>query len=419
MSEELLQRISKIRDVGKRRASLVQAGLDNSEIEALLEQAHFLVKGKEKFPRASRMRFNREGLAQASSKWTAEYRTFKIRQRLGHVGTVLDACSGIGGDAIAMATRWNVLAVERDPETVALLRHNLAAHKVESRVEIVEGDLVALLDDKAFVARASDVDCVFFDPSRRAGGTRHIDIADYEPAITPIDRLRELSLNLCVKLSPMLDLAALPGDCDREVISHKGAVKETLLWFGGLRESQSAIHVQATKLPERETWTRSDAPPSLRVSAPGRYLYEPDGAFTKAGLTEDLGDHFGLAAIEPGIAYLSSDERIETPLLKRYRVCETIPLSYKQIGERLRALGIGRPDYKSRGVAIDLRTVHKKIKTEGGGKGLVVFTRCAGEARALLCRYWSGPAQPRVVPIQPRPRQPGSVDPRLTRIGSP
>ncbi|MAE94971.1 MAG: hypothetical protein CL910_09955 [Deltaproteobacteria bacterium] len=387
LTDEHLQRISRIRDVSKRRAALEKAGLAEAEIEALLEQAHYLVKGKEKFPRASRMRFSREGLAQASSKWTAEYRTWKIRQRLGQVERVLDACSGIGGDAIALATRWKVLAVERDHETAGLLRHNLAAHGVEGRVEIVEGDLLALLDDPAFVAQASRVDCVFFDPSRRGDGARRIDAADYEPPISLIDRLRELSGNLCVKVSPMLDLDQLPDACDLEVVSHKGAVKETLLWFGALRESPDAVCVQATKLPERVTWTRSATPPTPPLTPPGRHLYEPDGAFAKAGLTGDLAAHFGLSALDRGVAFLTSDELVESPLFKRYRVCETLPLSYKLIGERLCALGIGRPDFKARGVAIDLRTVHKKIKSRGRGKGLVVFTRVAGEARALLCRY--------------------------------
>ena len=69
--ESLLDTLSQIRDVKKRRVFLERKGFTKPEIEDILEKVHLQIKGKKKFPRAHQMKFSREGLAQASSKYVA------------------------------------------------------------------------------------------------------------------------------------------------------------------------------------------------------------------------------------------------------------------------------------------------------------------------------------------------------------
>jgi hypothetical protein len=382
-----LEKLLEIRDVSKRRDLLVRAGLAEEEIEELLERVHFLRKGKEKFPRAAKMRFSREGLAQASSKWVAEYRTLRIRERLGGVARILDVCAGIGGDTIALATRWPVIAIERDPETMAILRHNLGVHGLEEKVQLIEGDILQLLDDESARAAWGQVDCIFFDPSRRAQGSRRIETELYAPPLSLLDRLRGLTPNVVAKISPAVDLSSIEYDCDIEVISYKGSVKEITLWFGALQSAAGERRVRATKLPEKITWTKKAESRKIGTRPPGAFLYEPDPAFIKAHLIQDLARHFQLELLDSRLAFLTSDVRIDDPTLKRYRVCESVEVSDREIERRLQAHGIGRADFKARGIAVNLQTLQKRIRPQGRDRGLVILTRVEGRKRALLCRY--------------------------------
>ncbi|MDJ0787389.1 MAG: RsmD family RNA methyltransferase [Myxococcota bacterium] len=383
-----VERLLPIRDVARREEALRAAGVPEPEARAILDEVHFRRKGREKFPRAARMRFTRDGLAQASSKVVAEHRTWSIRQRLGGVGRVLDACAGLGGDTIALATRWPVVAVERDAETVALLRHNLEVYGLADRVEIVEGDLAGLLQDEASSGRFDGVDCVFFDPARRTDGRRRAGF--YDPPLSTLLALRRLCPNVCAKLGPLVDVDRdTPEDCDVEVVSHEGAVKEVVLWFGGLRRSPDAgRHVCATKLPERVTWERvHDAPAPPVVESPGSFLYEPDPAFVKAHLVREIAGRHGLSQLDDRIAYLTGDDRVDDPVLSRFRVHACLELESPRVSAKLGELGIGRVDFKSRGVATDLRTIHREIRGSGKRKGVVFLTRIRRERRAIICTY--------------------------------
>ena len=127
------------------------------------------------------MRFTRQSLAQASAKEVAEYRTWKMRQQLGAITGVLDVGAGLGGDTIALALRWPVVAIENDPKTLELLRHKLGVYNVADKVEIAQADARQWLDSPGAAAWKNRINAVFFDPSRRPGGKRVLQAQDWEP----------------------------------------------------------------------------------------------------------------------------------------------------------------------------------------------------------------------------------------------
>jgi uncharacterized protein YdeI (YjbR/CyaY-like superfamily) len=228
--DALIKKLLKIRDVKKRRAILDKKGLDNEEIEEILEQVHLQIKGKLKFPRANLMKFSRDGLAQASSKYLAEYRTWKMKSKLKEINNSLDICCGIGGDTIPMALRWKVFAVDKDENVINIAKHNLKAYNLENNVEFIQGDVVKLVDDVEFIKKIKDVDCIFFDPGRRSKERRTVKIEEYQPPLSFVDQLPKISPNICVKISPGADLNRIKYDCDIEVVSYKGEVKEALCY---------------------------------------------------------------------------------------------------------------------------------------------------------------------------------------------
>ncbi len=272
--ERLIAEASKIRDVNKRRKYFKAQRVSDEDVDGLLDDVHYRTKGRDKFPRASKMKFTRDGLAMATGKAVAEYRTWKIRAQLGSVRKALDACAGIGGDTIAMALRWPVVAVEIDPEMIEIFRHNIKVYGLQDKVEVVQGDITELVNDEEFKSRLGELDVIFFDPSRRGEGGRTVKTEEYIPPLSFIDELLKLCPNLCVKISPGTDLDRIRYDCDIEVISNRGEAKEVVLWFGKLKLDQEKKTVLATKLPEKLTMERIT--PKIEVTQVKKYLFEPD-----------------------------------------------------------------------------------------------------------------------------------------------
>ena len=385
--DSLIDRLSQIRDVKKRRSFLEKKGLNKLEIEKLLEQVHLQIKGKKKFPRAQQMKFNREGLAQASSKYVAEYRTWKMRQKLGDVQKSLDVGGGIGGDTIAMALRWKVLSVEINPTIMEMLKHNLQVYNVEKNVEYILGDILKLLDDTEFQEKLVDIDCIFFDPSRRSEGKRTVKIEEYEPPLSIVEKLEHFSQNICVKIAPGDDLSRIKYDCDAEVISYKGEVKEVVLWFGKFKTTANKKVILATKLPERITWIQKSERYKVPLSKPKDYLYEPDPAFIKAHLIGDIAEIYNLSQLHEKVAYLTSDTYINTPILKCYHVLTYETLDYRLINRTLTTLNLGKVDLKTRGISVDLKSIQKSIHGKGKKRGLVIFTKVLDKPSAIICEY--------------------------------
>ena len=382
--DPIIYKLSQIRDVKKRRIFLEKKGFSKPEIEKQLEEVHLRIKGKKKFPRAYQMKFNRDGLAQASSKYVAEYRTWKMRQKLGEVQKSLDVGSGVGGDTIAMSLRWKVLSVERSPVTMAMLKHNVQVYNTGKNVDFILGDILKLVDDIEFQKKLEDIDCIFFDPSRRGKGKR---IEEYEPSLSFVEKLKDFSQNICVKIALGVDLSRIKYDCDVEVISYKGEVKEVVLWFGEFKVSSDKKHILATKLPEKITWIQKQKRYKVPVSEPKEFIYEPDPAFIKAHLISDIAEKYNLHQLNENIAYLTSDSYIETPIMKSYHVLAYENLDYDVINNKLSKLNLGKIDFKARGVSIDLKTIHKYIHGTGKQKGLVIFTKIIDKPHAIICEY--------------------------------
>lgn len=385
--ENLIQELSKIRDVSNRSALLKKKGLNKSEIESILNSVHIAVKGKLKFPRANFMKFSMDSLAQASSKEVSEYRTWKMREKLGIIKKSLDIGAGIGGDTIAMAMRWKVISVEKDSNTIDMLKHNISVYNLQQRVDFVCGDILKLLEDKSFIDMIGNVDCIFFDPSRRLGSHRTVKVEEYEPPLSLVEKLQEICPNICVKISPGVEFSYLKYDCDIEVLSLKGEVKEVILWFGKFKNHKDKKSILATKLPEKITITQIQPKPFIELDLPKKYIYEPDPAFIKAHLIEEIAQQYTLKKLNPNIAYLTSDRNIVTPVLKKYQVITYLDVNYENISKKLSEINIGKIDYKSRGIDIDLKNIHKQIKGKGKNKGLIIFTKVRAKNTAIICSY--------------------------------
>ncbi|WP_042420176.1 class I SAM-dependent methyltransferase [Streptacidiphilus anmyonensis] len=346
---------------------------DAELVSAALAQARLRSRAAAKFGAdAARMYFTPNGVEQSTRTSVAEWRARRMKD-LG-VTSVADLCSGIGGDAIALARAGiRVLAVDLDPVTHAVARANAEALGLADLIEARCAD-VADVDTSGY-------DAVFVDPARRGGRGRIFDPESYAPPLSwAVQAARRASVG-AIKVAPGIPHEAVPGDAEAEWVSEGGDVKEAALWFG----AKAAEPHRATLLPAGVSLTGGRLP-DPEAGPVRRYLYEPDGAVIRAHLVAEVAAELDATLIDPTIAYLTTDRLAPTPYATAYEITDVLPFNLKKLKALVRERAIGTLVIKKRGSAIEPEELRKKIKPEGVNSAVVVLTRAAGSPVMLIGR---------------------------------
>lgn len=297
-------------------------------VSAALGQARLRQRAAAKFGAedAERMFFTPNGVEQSTRTTVATHRAERLRS-LG-VRSVADLCSGIGGDAIALARAGiRVLAVDRDPLTAEVARANADALGLADLIEVREAD-VTEVDTAAY-------DAVFVDPARRGGRGRIFDPEAYSPPLSWAIGTALKAPLAALKIAPGIPHEAIPAEAEAEWISDGGDVKEAVLWFG----TEPGL-VRATLLPgPRELRGRGLPDPAVRPV--GRYLYEPDGAVIRAHLVAEVAEELDGGLVDETIAYVTADTLRPTPYASAYEITDHLHFNVKKLKALLRERGSG------------------------------------------------------------------------------
>lgn len=364
-------------------------------VAAALTQQALREAGRVKFSAARRMLFTRAGLEQASSEPTARH----AAARFAGAVKVADLCCGIGGNLAALAdsdtaapacpaaASRKVLAADADPASLEFARHNVAIVAPGSRVSYVCADVRDL--------RLTELDAVFIDPARRDERGR-LPAGQYHPSLAWCLSLADTVPRVCVKAAPGLRADAVPAGWEVEFVAVGRDLKQALLWSPAFATAAT----RATVLPTAGTMAAADAVATadaavtmasadagrpVRVAPPGAYLLDPNPAITRAGLVTDLARSLGAWQIDPMIAFLSCDQPVQTPFARTLRVIESAPWHERRFARRLRELGIGSADIRRRGLAGDVRQIHRRLALSGDGAATIVLTRVADQPWGLIC----------------------------------
>jgi predicted O-methyltransferase YrrM len=349
-------------------------------VSAAVGQARLRQRAAAKFGAdAGLMYFTPDGVEQATRTSVAQWRARRFAA-LG-VRRLADLCSGVGGDAIALARAGiSVLAVDRDPLTCAVAEANAAALGLSELIEQRCGDVADTALD--------GFDAVFVDPARRGGpggaarsgsGGRIFDPEAYSPPLSWAVGAARRTPYAALKVAPGIPHGAVPPDAEAEWVSDGGDVKEAVLWFG---TAEAQPH-RATLLPSGATLTGGRLPDP----EPGpvrRYLYEPDGAVIRAHLVAEVAGQLDATLIDPTIAYLTADELRPTPYATAYEISDVLPFGLKKLRALLRERGVGTVVIKKRGSAIEPEELRRKLKPEGVNACTIFLTRVAGAPTMLL-----------------------------------
>ncbi|MFF5425958.1 MULTISPECIES: methyltransferase domain-containing protein [unclassified Streptomyces] len=349
-------------------------------VTAALGQARLRQRAVAKFGAddAYRMYFTANGVEQSTRASVGAHRAARLRA-LG-VGSVADLCSGIGGDAIALARAGiSVLAVDRDPVTAATARANAEALGLADLIEVRCAD-VTEIDTTGY-------DAVFVDPARRGGRGRIFDPEAYSPPLSWAVRAARTAPHAALKIAPGIPHETVPEEAEAEWISDGGDVKEAVLWFGTEPGAR-----RATLLPSGVSLTGRGLP-DPEVRPVGRYLYEPDGAVIRAHLVAEVAAEVGGGLIDATIAYVTADALVPTPYAAAYEITDALPFNLKKLKALLREREVGTLTVKKRGSAVEPEEIRRKVKPKGPNAATVLLTRVAGAPTMLIGRPAGGPGR--------------------------
>jgi len=345
---------------------------------AAWEMAEMRRRGQAKFgPKAAQMYFVREALEQASGQGTAAYHA--QRMTAAGVGTLADLGGGIGGDSLAFARAGlRVTLYERDPVRACFAQENARVWGLAAHISIVLADLTtAVLTSEA----------AWLDPARRRGSRRVSDPEDYSPPLSWLTGLWAQGIGaLGVKLSPAIDHALADRfDAELEFLSEGGECREALLWLGSAKSGDRLRATVITTQGPQSLTGEADAP-GMPIASRSAYLYEPDPGVIRAHLVRTLARQIDAAPVDPQIAYLLSDNLVQTPFANAYEVLAQFAYSKKRLQEALTSHDVGRVIIKKRGFPQEPDDLRKQMKLRGSREMIVILARVGAGHQTFLCR---------------------------------
>ncbi len=360
-----------------RLADALRRDLSKTRAHLVLEQAALRAKAVAKFPAAERMFFTSSGLQQATDGWVARYKAARFAEH----SHVLDLCTGIGGDLLALAEHRDAVGVDRDPVLALLAEANARAILGTSAPTVLVRDVQAI--------DVRQCDAWHLDPDRRPGGKRTTRVEWSDPPLETIERLVAQNDNAAIKLAPA---AKTPQSWAQrahlEWLSRDGQCRQLVAWFGSL--AQDAGGRRATVLDRSgnvlRTLTGGVTEPPEPAGNIARYVFEPDPAVLAADLTGALAAEQSLAPLAHGSVYLTGDMPIDDGALARFEVLEVAPYRLKPLAALLRTRGIGKLEIKKRGVDDDPAEIRRALRLEGEHAATLFVTRIGRRALAIVAR---------------------------------
>ncbi len=370
----LLTEVGTVKTIGPAEHCRFRKTASPARVSAAIRLIHARTNAVLKFERGERMWVEPTGVEQATSEVVARYKARRFVCPL-----VVDLCSGIGGDALALALRSDVLAVDLDHGMCRRLRYNASVYGLADQILAVRSQA------ETFAIPAGA--WLHLDPDRRAmGAGRARSLENYVPGLDYWTSAAHQVPAGAIKLGPASDFAKhFSGpEYEVELISLHGECKEATVWFGELNSCRR----RATRLPENVSWTDRDGPMGqwAPVASTGAILYDPDPALLRAGLLDGFALAHGLARAADGVDYLTGDRMISTPFLAAFQVREELPLDLKRLRRLIAENDVGTLEIKVRGADIAPETLRRQLAPGGTRAATLIVIGGNGPVRAVLAQ---------------------------------
>jgi hypothetical protein len=371
---ELLEEVGNLEHLGPAQLARLRQHASPEAVAAAIRLTQARRKAVTKFERGDQMWVDPIGVEQATAEPVAIHKASRFDCKL-----VVDLCSGIGSDTVALALRSRVLSVDLDQGMCRRTRFNVAVHEVSDKVLTVR-------------ARAEQfkIPCdawVHLDPDRRASSSRPATrLANYSPAPAFWKSIIANVAAGAIKLSPASDFSNhfANANVEIELISMRGECKEATLWFGKL----ASCGRRATRLPENVTWTdRENSSNRLApVTALSAYIYDPDPSLLRASLVDGFACEHNLCRFTDGVDYLTAPHLVKNPFLTAFEVRETSSLDLKALKRLIAKHQIGTLEIKVRGADVTPEILRAKLKPCGTVAATLMVAGSRTGATAILAQ---------------------------------
>lgn len=313
-------------------------------------------------------------IEQASSEVTAAFKSTLVQGN-----TLLDLTGGFGVDAFYFAQQVKqVVHTERQEDLSSIAAHNfkqLGGHNCT----FIASDGIDYLSKTD-----STFDVIYLDPSRRVENQKVFKLSDCEPNVLALQsHFAKKCRQLLLKTSPLLDiklaLNELNAVCEVVVLSVGNEMKELLFRINYQEPPTEAkitcVQIQENGLKQFSFSYQQELAASAELSAPLRYLYEPNVAWLKAGCFKLIASAYGLKKLHQHTHLYTSNELNANFPGKIFELKEYC--SYGDFGKKT---PVKQANCISRNFPLNTSELKKKHKLSDGGQTFLFFvTNYQGE----------------------------------------
>ncbi|WP_297511382.1 class I SAM-dependent methyltransferase [Flavobacterium sp.] len=316
-------------------------------------------------------------IEQTSSELTAAFKSQWVEGE-----TLVDLTGGLGVDSYYFSHTMNrVVHCEHNPELSAIAQHNFNQLKKENITCITSDGLEWLQKNN------QHIDWLYIDPSRRNETKGKVFLlADCEPNIPYfLADYWNFTHHILIKTAPLLDITAALRELEFVknvvVVAVNNEVKELLFilengWTGPITIHAVAIHSLEDK--HHYSYTRGSNP-SIQLSLPQAYLYEPNAALLKSGGQDHLADEKQLTKLHPHTHLYTSNACIEFPG-RRFKIVAQADYSK----ETLKEISGRKYNIATRNFPETVETIRKKAKLKDGGDDYLFFVTLNDQRKVIL-----------------------------------
>jgi SAM-dependent methyltransferase len=312
-------------------------------------------------------------LEQASSQDTAEYKAqfFKGKK-------FLDLTCGLGIDAYFLSRNFEkITLIEQNAELLEIVKHNWEV--LGRKANFINQKLEDFLE-----SNQEKFDLIYLDPARRDNHNRKVFLLeDLSPNLIEIqEKLGEISEEILIKLSPLIDLQHLASSLQNIakiwIIAVKNEVKEVLIHIKKRDEETeiSCINLQSSE-PEFNFTLNDEKNCKPEFSVPEKYIFIPNNSVLKSGSFNLVSEKFNLKKLHPNSHLYTSENLINEFPGRIFEVAEINPKEIKK-GEKFNIITKNYP--------LKPEEIKKKYKIKDGGEDYLIFSQSSQNKHILKAK---------------------------------
>lgn len=314
-------------------------------------------------------------IEQSSSEVTADYKA-----NICNYNSVCDLTGGFGVDSYYFQKKAKKLFyVEKNNELFEIVQYNFNIFGYKN---------IDFYNESAenFCLNMPEVDLCYIDPSRRVESKKVFFLKDSEPDILNlIDEIKKKAKIIMIKASPMLDISsarnAIKSINSIKVISFDNECKELLLIVDSERNE---FEIEAIELKNNINFKFDDRICEINLSAPLKFLYEPNAALIKANGQDRYAIEMKLMKLHRFTNLFTSNELIGNYFGRSFEIITTTRFTRKEIGH---FLPNNKANISVRNFPMKADEVRKKLRIDDGGDIYIFAATDLNEKKiAIICK---------------------------------